>query len=131
MNNVKTYLLDKHWKKAYGCDKVNDMLICCHRTYLFAIQRRCLLEIQKPVWGANWRAVKPARATTYVNPDRYHYVLLILAQGEKWTLLVQNSDWATDPQYPIQQKISFSVFSLLSHEEINILLCGAQWLTKC
>jgi hypothetical protein len=41
-------------KKAYGCDiKVNDMLICCHRTYLFAEirrgERRCLLEIQKPV----------------------------------------------------------------------------------
>ena len=70
------------------------MLICCHRTYLFAEirrgERRCLLEIQKPVWGANWRAVKPARATTYVNPDRYHYVLLILALGEKWTLLVSN-----------------------------------------
>ena len=70
------------------------MLMCCHRTYLFAEirrgERRCLLEIQKPVWGANWRAVKPARATTYVNPDRYHYVLLILALGEKWTLLVSN-----------------------------------------
>ena len=67
--------------------------VVIERIYLLKFEeerRRCLLEIQKPVWGANWRAVKPARATTYVNPDRYHYVLLILALGEKWTLLVSN-----------------------------------------
>ena len=39
----------------------NDMLISCH-VFIYHSER-CLLEIQKPVWGANWRPVKPRGAT--------------------------------------------------------------------
>lgn len=86
----------RHGKQGLARRWFNDMPMwsVVARPSLINIQR-CLLEIQKPVWGANWRPVKPpsqgcsAAAAAYVNPDHgYHYVLLILARSEKWTLLV-------------------------------------------